>query len=240
MGLECSLLAGRIAQDGDTGLAANRRLWLRRRSVRGQRTAWIRRLLPLHALPAAHRCGRVGDRSCSGGRVQDRLWRGQAARVAARAWLGEVVLRPVRVGRVQPPPFGSAARRCPSRGVRPRPGCPAEASPVRCLRRTVGANSRRWAPATRGEFAHALTSRTLRQLRRARSAALGGRRAAPTLCRCRGVKSSCVQWCAGELTARAVLGSHDAPRVADTGRADQAAHDHESAGDPDAQPESID
>jgi hypothetical protein len=36
-----------------------------------------------------------------------------------------------------------------------------------------------------------------------------------------------------------LLGLHDAPRVADTGSADQAAHDDESAGDPDAQPEGI-
>jgi hypothetical protein len=60
-----------------------------------------------------------------------------------------------------------------------------------------------------------------------------GTSSAPTPCRRRGVKSDCVQWCSGELSARAVLSSHDASRVADTGCADQAAYDDESAGDPD-------
>jgi hypothetical protein len=54
-----------------------------------------------------------------------------------------------------------------------------------------------------------------------------------------GVKSGCVQWCAGELSTSALLSSYDASGVADTGCADQAAEDDESAGDPDAQPESI-
>jgi hypothetical protein len=48
-----------------------------------------------------------------------------------------------------------------------------------------------------------------------------------------------VEWGAGELPARTALGLDDASGVADTGRADQAADDDESAGHADSQLEGV-
>jgi hypothetical protein len=55
-----------------------------------------------------------------------------------------------------------------------------------------------------------------------------------------GVNSSRVERSAGELSPSASLRPDDASRVADTGCADQAADDDESAGHAHAQPESVD
>jgi hypothetical protein len=53
------------------------------------------------------------------------------------------------------------------------------------------------------------------------------------------VKSGCVRWCSGKLSAGALLGSDDASGVADLRGADEAAQDDQSAAYPDAQPEGI-
>jgi len=69
---------------------------------------------------------------------------------------------------------------------------------------------------------------------------VGDRRPIELTRRLGGVKSNCVEWCSGELAAGAMLGLDHAPRVADSGGANQAADDHKSAGDLDSQPEGID
>ena len=72
------LARGRMAARPD------RRLRLRRRPLRGARAVRLGELLPLHALPAPHGNGRVGERPDGAGVLPRRLGRGAPARVGSR------------------------------------------------------------------------------------------------------------------------------------------------------------
>lgn len=116
---------------------------LRLGPLRGQRSAARCKLLPLHTLSAPDWGRRVGERAPGARNVSNRLRRGQAADVAACGRRREVVLWRLRVLAVRVQPVASGSNRDPYGHVRRRPRRPAERPPVRQLRGSVGADSRR-------------------------------------------------------------------------------------------------
>ena len=89
---------------------AHRRLQLRRRPLRGHRAAPHRQLLPLQALPATQRHGRVAQRPSGARHVPDHPGRGCAADVEARGRRREVVLRRLRLAHLRAQPLATPTR----------------------------------------------------------------------------------------------------------------------------------
>ncbi len=129
---------------------------MRRGALRAERAGAVRRLLPLHALPAPHRDGGLAvgaDR-----RPQPSARQGRGARqglAPSRRRLGEVLLPRVRVAALQPQPRRPGADGRAHVRVRRRSGRAPEPAPVRRLRRGVGADpGRRAAAASRSWDPH--------------------------------------------------------------------------------------
>src|SRR5438477_4695644 len=130
---------------------AYRRLSVRRSPFRAERARSGRRLLPLHALPAAYGGGGVGSGKDRWRHISPAAGERPREGVAASRWrVREVLLRRVRRASLQPQsgrpcrdehPHGSLRRR--SRGA-------SELARIRRLRGRLGAASRRWAGALRG------------------------------------------------------------------------------------------
>src|SRR5438876_4582945 len=112
-------------------------------ALRGDGAARLRRLLPLHALPAAHRdrgCGLRPDRALLASRS---LGRGASARVRARWRVREGLLLGLRLGDVGPLAGRSGCDRRADGCIRLGSGDQAGPPTVRRLRGSVGADSGR-------------------------------------------------------------------------------------------------
>ncbi|CAA9523682.1 MAG: hypothetical protein AVDCRST_MAG79-356, partial [uncultured Thermoleophilia bacterium] len=116
-------------------------------ALRDHGTAPRRRVLPLHALQAPHRDRRLGERSDRARVVPRRRGRRGDPPLGAAGRRREGVLRPLRVGALQPRAGRPAAHRRPPGGARPGSRRAADAPPVHGLRRVVGADPGR-RPAT--------------------------------------------------------------------------------------------
>src|SRR3954447_26138155 len=139
-----------IVSRADARAASDRPLPVRRGPLRDHRAPRRGQLLPLHALPAAHRDRRGGVRARRARLAALAVGRGPHPHlVAARRRLGQGVLHRVRLGAVQPRARRPRGDRHPPRPVRRRPGHPADAPPPRRDRRRLGAAARRRAAAPR-------------------------------------------------------------------------------------------
>ena len=94
---------GRAAVDG--------RLRLRRRALRDRRAARLGVVLPLHALPASNGNGGLRERAARARLVPDRGGRGARPRLGTGGRVREGVLRPLRLGPLQPRPGKRCSRR---------------------------------------------------------------------------------------------------------------------------------
>src|SRR5204862_218881 len=111
--------------------------------LRGVRAPARRRLLPLHALPASHGDGSVAAGKGRAGLPPRYAGRGRDPRLRPRTRLREALLLPLRLCALESGPARPRRPQRPPRGVRRRPRRPPVPSPVRGVRRSVGAVARR-------------------------------------------------------------------------------------------------
>ncbi len=122
--------------------AAAGRLPVRGGALRDHGAVPFGRLLPLHALPAAHRHRLLGQRPRAAGGLSG-CWRARAAaRVQAPDGRAQAVLRDLRLGAVQRRPVRGSGGRGAAGDARPRSGHTTAIPAVRRLGRALGADSR--------------------------------------------------------------------------------------------------
>src|SRR5438093_7851638 len=110
-----------LVSSRDVQLPAHRRLSVRRRALRGHRAARVRRLLPLHALPAADGNGGLGAGTHRARLAAHRRRRGARARLRAAGRVREALLLRLRLVALEPEPGGSRGDEHPPGRLRPRP-----------------------------------------------------------------------------------------------------------------------